>query len=82
MQLVKFLGCKANFGYGHGFVLGEKEIMGVCITDADDIADLIPVVIGIQTEASLGFLGVVELTVTAVRTKPFRSWVRWPSPTM
>ena len=65
MELIHFLGGKAELGYGNAWVLGEAEIVDLVVADADAVGDLVPVVVGVQAIAALGLLAVVQLTVAA-----------------
>ena len=48
-----------------GGILGEAVIQGILVADADHIADLIPVIVGIQAVAGQRALLVVQLAITA-----------------
>ena len=64
LQLVKLLGGQAGLGYHIPF-FWEAVVKGVGIADADHIADLIPVVVGIKAVAGQRTLGIVKPSVAA-----------------
>ena len=43
----------------------DQFFLDLAVTDADDIADLVPIVVGIQAEAALRLLAVIQLAVAA-----------------
>lgn len=58
IQLIHFLRSQPELGYGDIFA-GEQEVVGIVVTDADHISQFVPVVVGVETVAGLGLLGVV-----------------------
>ena len=62
-------------------VLGEQEVVDFRVTDADDIVDLIPVIVTVEAVAELRGLGVMELAVTAGEGKAAVVVDQMPSPT-
>ena len=69
VELVHFLRRQAQFCHGHGLILGEEEVVDLVVADADAVVDLIPVVVGIQAEAGLGLLGIIQAAAAARQMK-------------
>ena len=65
IELVYFLRRQAGFG-NHIFATDRETVIeGLIITNTDRIRNLIPVVVRVQSIASLGLLGVMQTAITA-----------------
>ena len=73
MELIHLFRCQTQLCHGYTGIFGEAEMVHLGIADANAIRDLIPIIIGIEGVAALGFQGVIQFSIAAGEVETLRA---------